>query len=102
MTIDNELKRESRWVVMLALYHARELGLSDRLIERSLEKLPHLRSTITTVQEMLHYLKALELAEVTDLIDGSLHAKRTAKCVDVVEYNAPCPESIARPADKWW
>ncbi len=55
-------------------------------------------ATRNSVRRELDYVRDLGLAEISDLEDGTWHARLTADGVAVVEYVAAAPAGIARPA----
>ncbi|MBF2055095.1 MAG: cytoplasmic protein [Candidatus Sericytochromatia bacterium] len=91
-------ERESlRWMILLALNHARPTGTTDHVLVRTAQDI-YLTVTVDVIQRELDYLKGLGLVSVTRSDDNPLwHASLTSAGVDVVEYRENAPKGVARP-----
>jgi len=92
-------ERESlRWILLLALWHARPYGTSEHVLLRTAHDIP-LRVTLDMVRKELGHLHGRKLIT---LIENQpvWHAEITADGEDVVDFRAPVPPGIARPP-KW-
>lgn len=86
-----------RWIVLLALWHARPYGASEGVILAACRDVP-LR---VTSDELRRELRSLEQRGLLRLSQGPLwHAELTPAGEDVVDYRAEAPAGIARPA-RW-
>lgn len=101
----NELEaikaREARWTFCLALSKWRELGASTASLRQISDAMKYGFSD-HEVRELVRYLEGIGLCKTEALPNGELWAIRTPALVDIVEYNASAPNSIARPDKKWW
>lgn len=98
----NIIKREARWTFCLALYNWRDQGANESSL-RAIAKTMRFGLSDAEVREQIYYLKELGYCKVEQVpISGDLFAVRTSALSDLVEFNAPCPHSIARPETKWW
>lgn len=83
-----------RWVILLALWHARPYGAAEGVILGACRDIP-LRVTTDEVRRELDSLAKRGLVEVTR---GALwSAQLTAAGEDVVDYRVDAPVGIARP-----
>ncbi|MEX0271196.1 hypothetical protein AB3R30_18830 [Leptolyngbyaceae cyanobacterium UHCC 1019] len=99
---NNLIKEEARWVFCLALYNWKELGASEAALTSIAQGMKWQFSEVE-VRDLILYLQELGYCKVESLpLTGKLWAIRTAKLIDLVEFNADCPPSIARPAKKYW
>jgi hypothetical protein len=93
--------RELRWALCLALHKWGESGASQESL-CAISRDMRLPFTITEIKEVMRYLEDLGFVTLESLPTGSLWAKRTAKLVDLCNYDIPTPPSIERPEAKWW
>lgn len=83
-----------RWVILLALWHARPYGTTEGVILGACRDIP-LRVTQDEVRRELASLAKRGLVQVTE---GPVwQAEITAAGEDVVDYRAEAPAGIARP-----
>lgn len=86
-----------RWVILLALWHARPYGTTEGVILSACRDIP-LRATTDEVRRELDSLEKRGLVAVQR---GALwSAQLTAAGEDVVDYRAEAPAGIARP-QRW-
>lgn len=86
-----------RWVILLALWHARPYGTTEGVILGACRDIP-LRVTADEVRRELHSLEQRGLLRVTQ---GPVwQAELTACGEDVVDYRAEAPPGVGRPA-RW-
>ncbi len=83
-----------RWVILLALWHARPYGTGEGVILATCRDI-HLRVTIDELRREMASLHKRGLVHVTQ--DALWSAELTAAGEDVVEYRADAPAGIARP-----
>lgn len=84
-----------RWVILLALWHARPYGCTENVIMGACRDIP-LRCTFDQVRQELHSLGKRGFVEVnTDTPVWS--AELSANGEAVVDHRADCPADIARP-----
>lgn len=86
-----------RWVILLALWHARPYGTTEGVILGACRDIP-LRVTVDEVRRELHSLEQRGMVRVT--AGPVWQAELTATGEDVVDYRAEAPPGIARPA-RW-
>jgi hypothetical protein len=92
-----KLRREdARWKVLLVVDAGRPIGVNEGIICRVLSDLKEPFSR-DEVRRELDYLRELGLVEVGEA-DDVWFAKATAQGLAVVEYTAPAPAGVARPA----
>lgn len=92
-------ERESlRWILLLALWHARPYGTTEHVLLRTAHDIP-LRVTLDMVRQELGYLEKRALIKA-DKNKPLWNAEITAEGEDVVDFRAPAPAGIARPP-KW-
>lgn len=83
-----------RWVILLALWHARPYGTTEGVILGACRDIP-LR---VTADEVRRELDSLAKRGLVDVERGALwSATLTAAGEDVVDYRADAPAGIARP-----
>lgn len=89
-------ERESlRWVLLLALWHARPYGTSEQVLGRTCQDIP-IRVTHDVVRAELDSLAKRGLVTVAKA--GPVwHAELTAAGEDVVDFRTDAPAGIARP-----
>lgn len=83
-----------RWVILLALWHARPYGTTEGVILGACRDIP-LRVTTDEVRRELDSLAKRGLVEIER--DALWSATITAAGEDVVDYRADAPAGIARP-----
>ena len=96
MEIEQLRREDARWRILRVLDAGRPVGVNETLIRRVLSD-SELQFTAADLRRELAYLHDLGLIEVGE-VDGNRFAKATAAGIDVVEYAAPAPAGIARPA----
>lgn len=99
MDIEQKRREDVRWRILRILDAGRPIGVGESIIARVLSD-TKLDGAPDAVRRELDYLCGLGLAEVSELDDGTWHARLTADGVDVVEYTAVAPAGIARPVRK--
>lgn len=98
----NHIKRDARWTFCIALYNWRDQGATESSFKAIAQSM-RFNLSDSDVREQIRYLEQLGYCTVEVIeIDKSLFATRTSKLSDLVEFNAACPDSIARPEKKWW
>jgi len=86
-----------RWVILLALWHARPYGTTESVILGACRDIP-LRTTADEIRRELSSLAKRGLITVTD---GPVWvAELSDSGEDVVDYRTPAPVGVARPA-RW-
>lgn len=83
-----------RWIILLALWHARPYGTTEGVILAACRDIP-LRVTGDELRRELASLALRGLVRVTQ--DARWSAELTAAGEDVVDYRAEAPAGIARP-----
>lgn len=97
----HQTERETaRWIALQALWHGGGIFVSERVLLRTLESVP-LHVSAHELRAVIQYLAGHGLVEVNEDHHGQLSAKITPSGTDCVEYNAACPEGIARPKKYW-
>ncbi|MDD3938032.1 cytoplasmic protein [Rhodoferax sp.] len=87
-----------RWVILLALWHARPYGCSEHVIMGACRDIP-IRVTFDQVRQEIHSLGKRGLVDVKN--DAPIwSAELSASGEAVVDYRADCPSDIARP-NRW-
>ncbi len=97
LDIHQKRREETRWIILRILDAGRPIGVSKSIVGSVLSN-TKLDGSPAAVRRELDYLCGLGLVEVSDLDDGTWHARLTAGGVDVVEYTAAAPAGIARPS----
>lgn len=84
-----------RWVILLALWHARPYGCSEHTIMGACRDIP-LRVTFDQVRSEMVSLAKRGLVDLRN--DGPVwSAELSADGEAVVDYRADCPVDVARP-----
>lgn len=86
-----------RWIILLALWHARPYGAAEGVILGACRDIP-LRVTLDELRREMASLAKRGLIAVTEGPVWS--AEITAAGEDVVDYRVDAPVGIARPP--WW
>lgn len=97
MDIEQKQREAARWVILRILNAGRPVGVNDSVILSVLED-EQLIASRRELQRQCDYLHALGLLTLEDETADGFAAKLTAAGVAVVEYAAPAPVGIARPA----
>lgn len=87
-----------RWVLLLALWHARPYGTTEYVLVRTAHDIP-LNVTSDIVRRELESLSQRHLI-VLEKEQAVWVARITAQGEDVVDHRAPAPPGVARPP-KW-
>lgn len=96
MEIEQIRREDARWKMLRVIDAGRPVGVNASIIRRVLSNLS-LPLSQADLRRELAYLGDLDLIEIGEA-DGEQFAKATAAGVAVVEYTAPAPAGIARPA----
>jgi hypothetical protein len=96
MEIEQMRREDARWKMLRVIDAGRPVGVNASIIRRVLSDLSLPLSQADLRREMA-YLRDLGLIEIGE-VDGEQFAKATPAGVAVVEYTAPAPAGIARPA----
>jgi hypothetical protein len=99
MDIHQKRREERRWIILRILDAGRPIGASESIVGSVLSD-TKLDGSPAAVRRELDYLCGLGLVEVSDLDDGTWHARLTANGVAVLEYVVAAPAGIARPAKR--
>jgi hypothetical protein len=96
MALDQYRREDARWKILRVIDAGRPVGVNESIVRRVLSDrdLPFSQADL---RRELAYLRDLGLIEVGEA-DGEQFAKATAAGVAVIEYTAPAPAGIARPA----
>jgi len=97
MDIEQQRRAAARWTILRILDAGRPVGVNDSVMLSILVEEKFLASW-RDLQRECDYLHALSLLTFEDETEESFAAKLTAPGIDIVEYNAPAPAGIARPA----
>ena len=89
-----------RWLILLALNHARPLGHGDAPVLSVVQSM-YTDSTLQEIRKELDYLALRELVNLDKQPHGHWHCTLTRAGIDVAEYSVPCEPGIARPAKYW-
>jgi hypothetical protein len=100
LDLEQKQREEARWRMLRVLDAARPVGANETLIFRVLHDV-QLAFTPMQIRRELTYLADLDLVELIGTGTETWSAKLTARGVDIVEYTAPAPASIARPKKYW-
>ncbi len=102
--IANEAKRYLRWQCIYLIYQSRSVhqgkrtGISDHTLMTSLNR----RFTPTepaNLRDILIDLQDRSFCECQAIADETLYCTITTQGIDLVEYNAECPQAISRPSN---
>jgi len=96
MQIEQVRREDARWKALRIIDAGRPVGVNEGILRRIFSDLS-LPFSQADLRRELAYLRELGLIEVGE-VDGEQFAKATAAGVAVVEYTAPAPAGIARPA----
>lgn len=90
-----------RWLILSTLYNAAPLGASESLVLSVIQGVP-VHVTAVQVRKEMDYLAQLALITINKpQHHGIWHASILPVGIDMVEYRADCPVSIARPVKYW-
>jgi len=89
-----------RWVLMLALNHARPTGTVEAILLGAVQGI-YPDATPLEVRREMDYLAARRLLEIHRSPSGPWRASLTRLGVDVAEYTVECEPGIARPPKYW-
>jgi hypothetical protein len=97
--LDRAKREELRWLILLTLYQAQEIGLSENIILNSVQPcMPDV--TQTEIRRGMDYLVERDLITIEDRRRQVWFAKINRVGIDIVEYTIDCHPGIARPR-KW-
>lgn len=102
MKIDaDKIRREqTRWIVILALNHARPYGCYEEVVLATAQGV-YPDATALEVRRALDYLEDRKLVSLRKEPSGRWWADLTRYGTDVAEYTIECEPGIARP-EKYW
>ncbi|TBV76864.1 hypothetical protein [Pseudoxanthomonas winnipegensis] len=95
--IDKHRREETRWRILRILDAGRPWPVSEGLIMAALEDI-ELAPTVTELRKHVKYLRDKALVDILGEDLPTWNISLTANGTDVVEYSAPCPAGIRRPA----
>lgn len=93
-------REEIRWRALKILHAGGPWPVSEGIVQAAMSDAA-LRVTPTQLRKELGYLEAKGLVQIHGRDGPTWQPQLTAHGIDVVEYVAPCPTGIARPA-KWF
>ncbi len=97
--LDRAKREELRWLILLTLYQAQEVGLSESIVLNSVTPcVPDV--TQIEIRKGMDYLEERKLITIEDRHRPVWFAKINRYGVDIVEYTLPVEPGIARPR-KW-
>ncbi len=96
MEIERMRREDARWKMLRVIDAGHPVGVNASIIRRVLSDLSLPLSQADLRRELV-YLRDLGLIEIGEA-DGEQFAKATAAGVAVVEYTAPVPAGVGRPA----
>lgn len=89
-----------RWLILLALWHARPHGCSEGVLVRTAQDI-FIATTADVMRREMDYLQGFGLIEVQHNPNNPMwYGKLTSNGTNVVEYRADPPAGVARPP-KW-
>ena len=100
MNMDKQRRESIRWILLLALNHARPYGAGEVLL-LSVVQAEFPDATPLEVRRELEYLSGRALVEVRKAPDGPWRAELTRHGMDCAEYTTDCEPGIARPPKYW-
>jgi len=92
------LKREARWLCLEQLHQAQWQGISQRVIEIAIITDRKINLSPKNITNILIELKHRGYCTTEQLTSDLLHITITPSGIDLVEYNAECPQAINRPS----
>lgn len=98
--MEKQRREQLRWILMLALNHARPYGAAEIVLVGTAQGV-YPDATNLEIRRELHYLDDRKLVEIEKSPSGPWRAELTRYGVDVVEYTVDCLPGIARPAKYW-
>lgn len=91
-------REELRWMILLALYAAQPVGVSEAIIRNACDPcIPDL--TIVELRREMDYLAERDLIAISERHRPFWFGKINRYGIDVVEYTLPCDPGIARPKE---
>jgi hypothetical protein len=100
LDLEQRQREEARWRILRVVDAGRPIAVSEQIVWRVLTDIKILLS-LNQLRRELAYLRDLELVELEGEECDIWFAKLTAHGVDVVEYTAKAPASVARPRKYW-
>lgn len=102
MSVDmDKVRREQmRWVLLLALNHARPQGAAEAVLLGVVHGV-YADATPLEVRRELDYLENRRLVEIERQPSGPWRSELTRLGIDIVEYTVDCEPGIARPQRYW-
>lgn len=98
--MDKQRREQLRWVLLLALNHARPYGAAEIVLLGTAQGVYH-DATALEIRRELAYLEDRKLVEIERAPHGPWRSELTRFGVDVVEYTVECLPGIARPPKYW-
>ncbi len=89
-----------RWIVLLALNHARPYGTYEEVLLSTTQAM-YPDATTLEIRRVLDYLQDRLLVDVSKEPAGRWWANLKGRGTDIVEYTIHCEPGIARP-EKYW
>jgi hypothetical protein len=98
--IDKVRREQVRWILLLALNHARPQSAAEALLLGVVHGVYPDASPLEIRREM-DYLENRRLITIDRQPSGPWRAELTRLGVDIVEYTVDCEPGVARPAKYW-
>jgi len=100
LDLEQRQREEARWRILRVVDAGRPIAVSEQIVWRVLSDIK-LALSLNQLRRELAYLRDLGLVELEGEECDLWFAKLTARGVDVVEYTAKAPASVARPRKYW-
>lgn len=98
--MDKHRRESIRWMLLLALNHARPHDIGEVLLLRTVQaEFPD--TSPLEIRRELDYLAGRRLVEISKDPSGPWRAQLTRYGVDIAEYTVDCEPGIARPPKYW-
>jgi hypothetical protein len=100
LNLEQKQREEARWRILRVLDAGRPVPVSESIVWRVVSEM-NIQMSPNAIRRELSYLRDLGLIELVGEATENWFARLTAAGVDVVEYTAAAPVSIARPRKSW-
>ena len=98
--MDKQRREQLRWILLLALNHARPYGAAELVLLGTAQGV-FTDVTALEIRRELAYLEDRRLVQIERSPAGPWRAELERHGVDIAEYTIDCEPGIARPPKYW-